>query len=246
VSAIVPQNFATAAQIAPQVFGHKDAQSITQACFGVVLQLRRPLNGTDYQAVYDSIRQTIDALVDAPRAWELLAEDAQEIAYAVTAFADESAARGATELADFWRPRSLQLHYFSDNMAGEHFYQRLERLRQATAPGDALQAYYIALALGFEGRYGLQSGKHEIQALMGAIRQSLVATAALRFTTLSMHGVPEARAAANTRGNWRWTVPVLSVCALVALASVAMHYVVQQASARVVQAVDMAMCQGGV
>lgn len=221
-----------------------DAPSITQACFNDVLKLRQPLSAAEIERTYNDLRASLDTLLTGFDAFGLDAQTAGDIAYAVAALADEIAAKQGGPLSMFWLPRSLQFHFFDDNTAGEGFYQRLELVRHDPARRAALQAYYVALALGFEGRYGLAGGSQAITTLMGSVRQALVASAALQGSRLSAHGLPVETDETALRRATPTTLWAALALGTGVVAWGAMHLILQQATAAVVHAADTLFCQG--
>jgi type VI secretion system protein ImpK len=76
--------------------------------------------------------------------------------YAFCAAIDEIILRSQFDIRDAWETRPLQLRLFGDQLAGEHFFQRLEDLRaRGSAHLQALEVFYMCLLLGFQGRYAL-------------------------------------------------------------------------------------------
>ena len=48
----------------------------------------------------------------------------------------------------------MQLDYFGDNLAGQEFYEKLQKmLLQPEKKKDVLDVYFLCLSLGFEGKY---------------------------------------------------------------------------------------------
>ena len=57
-----------------------------------------------------------------------------------------------------WERRPLQLVIFGDQLAGEHFFDRLEALRSAGgARLPALQVFHMCLLIGFRGKHALDA-----------------------------------------------------------------------------------------
>ena len=73
-------------------------------------------------------------------------------------------------LRGFWMSRSLQLHFFQENLAGEGFFQKLQDMRRDTRRGDVVRVYYQCLLLGFQGRYGIRGGEIELLRLIDQLR----------------------------------------------------------------------------
>src|SRR5262245_60393242 len=85
-------------------------------------------------------------------------EDA-DARYALVAFLDETMAA----VSDSWSP--LQLDLFNELSAGEGFYDRIETMRAAKNV-DALEIYYLCLALGFQGKHRDLAGLERKKVLM--------------------------------------------------------------------------------
>jgi len=91
----------------------------------------------------------------------------------VVALADEIAAARSEELRQFWSGHQLQLHYFQENVAGEGFFTRLEAQRRDPRKRDILRVYYVALLLGFQGRYRVRGGDLELMTLIEELQREL-------------------------------------------------------------------------
>ena len=107
------------------------------------------------------LRQRITGLLEAlntrgaeaniPRA------DLAEALYAIVAFMDEQILRSQWSGRQQWMSQPLQLTYFNENTAGEGFFIRMQALEQRPSQAHVLEIYYLCLALGFRGKYALQS-----------------------------------------------------------------------------------------
>ena len=86
------------------------------------------------------------------------AEDVTAAKYAFCAAVDEIILRSDYDIRESWETRPLQLRLFGDQLAGEHFFQRLEDLRaKGSVHLQALEVYHMCLLLGFEGRFALDA-----------------------------------------------------------------------------------------
>jgi type VI secretion system protein ImpK len=86
------------------------------------------------------------------------AEDVTAAKYAFCSAVDEIILRSTFEVREAWETRPLQLRVFGDQLAGEHFFHRLEDLRARGAPHvEALEVFHMCLLLGFQGRYALDN-----------------------------------------------------------------------------------------
>ena len=65
--------------------------------------------------------------------------------------------------------RPLQLRVFGDQLAGEHFFHRLEDLRaKGVVHVEALEVFHMCLLLGFQGRYALD-GRDKLDYLVARL-----------------------------------------------------------------------------
>jgi len=84
------------------------------------------------------------------------ADDVTSAKYAFCAAVDEIILGSDYAIREAWETRPLQLRLFGDQLAGEHFFQRLEDLRaKGSAHLQALEVYHLCLLLGFQGRFAL-------------------------------------------------------------------------------------------
>jgi type VI secretion system protein ImpK len=79
---------------------------------------------------------------------------------------DETVLNSAWAYKDQWAERPLQLEYFGEHMAGERFFDLLERVRQkGSRKVDLLEVFCTVLILGFQGKHKL-SGRDELDKLI--------------------------------------------------------------------------------
>lgn len=78
--------------------------------------------------------------------------------FALVAFLDETIISSSWTQKDEWLAEPMQIKLFDTFNAGEEFFEHLHQLRQrASGNADILEVYYLCLALGFKGKYQLQS-----------------------------------------------------------------------------------------
>jgi len=148
---------------------------VTRDCFDAIIQLRRldepslPAPG----ALHQRLRGFVDAMFQRAAQAGFSREDANDIAYAVVALADEIVLSRSEALRDHWAGESLQLHYFHENVAGEAFFTRLQGLRRDPRRREVLQVYHQALLLGFQGRYQVRGGELELLTLVEDVQREL-------------------------------------------------------------------------
>jgi type VI secretion system protein ImpK len=85
-------------------------------------------------------------------------EDIDAAKYAFCAALDEIILSSQFPMRFAWERRPLQLVIFGDQLAGEHFFDRLEALRSSgSARLPALQVFHMCLLIGFRGKYALDA-----------------------------------------------------------------------------------------
>jgi type VI secretion system protein ImpK len=82
----------------------------------------------------------------------------------------------------------LQFHYFHENVAGEEFFKRLERIRRDPRRIEILRIYYLALAFGFRGRYRVRGDELELMTQTDAVHRELSRGRRFGSETLSPNG----------------------------------------------------------
>jgi type VI secretion system protein ImpK len=110
-----------------------------------------PRGGADFVS---KTTQFLDDFMRAAKQQGAPAEDIDAARYAFCAAVDETILHSNFAIHDEWERRPLQLLIFGDQLAGEHFYVRLENLRAKGATHlQALEVFHMCLLLGFKGRY---------------------------------------------------------------------------------------------
>jgi type VI secretion system protein ImpK len=170
---------------------------ITKDCFNAIAQIREAEEGSlpspaDLSA---RLRGYVDELLRRAAASGFGREEANDLAYALVALADEVVlSRGSDELRTYWGNQPLQLHYFQENVAGEQFFVRLEAIRKDPRRAELLRAYYLALLFGFQGRYRMRGGDLELMGLVDGLARDLARARGRDVEVLSPAGERPAEA----------------------------------------------------
>ncbi len=85
-------------------------------------------------------------------------EDVRLATFAVVAFLDESVLRLQNPVFRDWPRQPMQEELFGGHVAGEIFFQSLQRLLgrdDAPETADVLEVFCLALLLGYRGKYGV-------------------------------------------------------------------------------------------
>ena len=97
--------------------------------------------------------------------------DIRPATFAVVAFLDESVLNSTNVAFADWARMPLQEEMYGNQLAGEVFFENLQRL--VTRPdnqdlADLLEVYLLCLLLGYKGRYGL-SGQEALRPIMDSV-----------------------------------------------------------------------------
>jgi type VI secretion system protein ImpK len=112
-------------------------------------------------------------------------KDTAEARFAVVAFIDERILRSNWPGRVEWTNRPLQLQLYDTFSAGESFFTRMRALLESDRESQALEVYYLCLALGFVGAPGAEQ---QPQLLAESARKRLARVEAGGY--LSPHAVP--------------------------------------------------------
>ena len=178
-------------------------RAITARCFAAVELLRRLDPGATH--AFERLHQHLMTDLDAAERMAAQAfgpQVAEDIKYALVALSDETALRQPGPLRDFWKPRSLQLHYFNDNRAGFNFFERLDEIGNDPGRHPAIPVYALCLQLGLRGKY--EHDEHGGERELRARRQAAAALA----SQLVQAGEPPLLLHAPRTGDPRRPVPL--------------------------------------
>ncbi len=161
---------AVAAQPRRSVSREPNLAYLYQEVFTAIVRLRTNRQSvTDAEAFRVHMRQLIGAAEKNAQARGYTLEDIRLATFAAVAFLDESVLnlRDSAVFAD-WPRRPMQEELFGGHVAGELFFQTLDRLLgrgDSTETADVLEVFHLSLLLGYRGKYGI-GGQAELDALM--------------------------------------------------------------------------------
>jgi len=196
---------------------------IAKDCFNAIAQTREAEEGSlpAPAELHARLRGYVDELLRKAAAAGLGREEANDVAYAVVALADEVVlSKPSEELRTFWSSQPLQLHYFQENVAGEQFFVRLEALRKDPRRRELVAAYHLALLFGFQGRYRVRGGELELMGIADALAREVARTRTHDVEVLSPSGD---RAAADSLGGRGRTGPLLWIAGGAVLLSLVLY-----------------------
>ena len=88
-----------------------------------------------------------------------------------------------------WARRSMTVHFFSENIGGDRFWQLVDDMLSRPAQnGDLIELYHACLAAGFEGRFRVMpDGRRRLDDVMSRLYAALEHVRSLSQTELSPH-----------------------------------------------------------
>jgi type VI secretion system protein ImpK len=113
---------------------------------------------TDPEVFRAQMREALKAADQDGRTRGYTAEQIKLAIFAVVAFLDESILNLQQPVFAQWHRKPLQEELFGIDIAGEIFFNNIQRLlgqRDSHDLADVLEIYELCLLLGFRGRYGL-------------------------------------------------------------------------------------------
>jgi type VI secretion system protein ImpK len=164
---------------------------VTSECFNAITQLSRMQGGEHVRPefVHRRMQRFVEAVAHKAREAGYNDEDAKLMLYALAALADEVMMAAGGVLRDYWQP--LQLLLFNENVAGERFFEHLEKVRESPQRIDVLRVYYLCLLFGFRGRYGVRGAEVALTDLIDAVRAQVARALAMPDVLSPNGGRPE-------------------------------------------------------
>jgi len=102
-------------------------------------------------------------------------DDVKRVIFAVVAFLDESVLTSRNPTFADWPRLPLQAELFGNQLAGEVFFQELQRILNrpdSNEVADLLEVFGLCLLLGFKGRYAA-GGAGDLRSAQVAVREKL-------------------------------------------------------------------------
>jgi type VI secretion system protein ImpK len=116
-----------------------------------------PHDNTDF---ISTMKQFLDDFGRSAKKQGASTDDIDAAKYAFCAAVDETILHSQLGIRSAWERQPLQLVMFGDQLAGEHFFIRLESLRaKGSAHMQALEVFHMCLLLGFQGRYIIEGSE---------------------------------------------------------------------------------------
>ncbi len=147
------------------------AQSVYWVCSDVlslILQLRNSQDLPAPDILQRRVLGLFDTMMANGREAGIPEQDMNETKYALAAFADEVIYHSNWPGRTQWLNNPLQLQFFSENTAGDGFFERLDMLHSQRGRDHVVQIYFLCLALGFQGKFRL-GGQEGLSAVVEGV-----------------------------------------------------------------------------
>lgn len=130
---------------------------------------------SDAEAFRAYVRDALRTIDQEARKLGYSAEDIRQAVFAVVAFLDESVLNSRNSVFANWPRRPLQEELFGGHVAGEIFFQNLQRLlgrKDSRELADLLEVYVLCILLGYRGRYGI-GGQAELRSITQSVMEKI-------------------------------------------------------------------------
>jgi type VI secretion system protein ImpK len=211
---------------------------ITSDCFIALSQLRElDAPAASPELVHERLRGFVDTMRQRAREESLSTQDADDLAYAIVALADEIAMGKPEPMRGFWMGQPLQLAFFNETLAGEGFFTRLQELRRDARRAGVLRVYYQCLLLGFQGKYSIRGGDLELMKLIDTLRPEVQRRMQVP-EELSPNGLPPDEPLVRSSSRNPFLFVALGVFAIAIAVFIGMRFTLDQSVADVAARVD--------
>lgn len=162
-----------AADASPESRFSKNLQGLMEDGIYLLFLLRNGTAPNSLGEFHKRIDQFLDQFETNARHLGKSPEDISDAKYAFCALMDETILSSDFPIREDWERAPLQLRLFGEHLAGERFFDKLEKLRlDPVAKVDVLEVFYTCLLLGFQGRYLLE-GSEKLNYLISRLGQEI-------------------------------------------------------------------------
>jgi len=150
------------------------SRQIDRICAEIIVEVMdasKSPSAADPGDMYRELCAKFDAAIRLCEVERFSVDSVRELLYPIAALTDE-VFMTMPQYRNRWIANPLQLRYFGEMDAGAAFFSRLKKLTDAPEGKERLlELYFICLALGFKGIYGMegQSGLRVLFEDVGAI-----------------------------------------------------------------------------
>ena len=180
-------------------------------------RLRAMVRHPNPQALRVSLGESVKRFEAAARAQNLPNEQVVAARYVLCTLLDESASSTPWGGSGAWSSQSLLVQFHNEGWGGEKVFQLLTRLaQQPEQHRNLLELVWVALSLGFEGRYKvMDNGRAQLDSVRERLAQMLQKQSGIAEKTLSTQWQGVAAAPQRLRdGIPMWVVAIAAAALL--------------------------------
>lgn len=134
-----------------------DLADLLHEGFYLVMLIRNGMHVTSAKSFSERLANYLLEFERRAKAGGHPTNDVVDAKYAFSALLDETVLTYERGIRDEWERCPLQLTLFGDQLAGVHFFDRLEKARNAGRERvGVIEVFYICILLGFKGRYRIE------------------------------------------------------------------------------------------
>ncbi|MGB6688510.1 MAG: DotU family type IV/VI secretion system protein, partial [Terracidiphilus sp.] len=126
----------------------------------------------DAESFRAQMRANLQSAMQEGRTLGYASETVQMAVFATVAYVDESVLNLQSPVFGDWARRPLQEELFNSHLAGEIFFQNLQKLlnqQDSHEVADTLELHCLCMQMGFRGRYALGDAGELSQSLRQAL-----------------------------------------------------------------------------
>lgn len=192
--------------------------------FHMLMLLRQGCMPADESRFSGTLHNQLEAFEQQARKLGFGGDDIHDAKYAFCAVVDEFILSFPNQIREAWERRPLQLVLFGEQLAGEHFFAKLEQARNEGARRLAvLEVFHMCLLIGFKGRYVLE-GSERLKYLITQLGDQITHLKGKPSGFAPNWAPPDKITHAIRHDAPAWTVlSVLALCGLAAYAALLWH-----------------------
>jgi type VI secretion system protein ImpK len=192
--------------------------------FYMLLLLHHRCAPKSAEAFAADIQKFLDQFERSAKRNHFGSEDIFDAKYAFCAAVDEAVLTSQMNIREIWERRPLQLVLFGDQLAGEHFFDKLEVARNGGASRiNALEVFHMCLLTGFKGRYLLE-GPEKLKYLTAQLGEQIAHIKGKSAPFAPHWAAPDSISNALKRDIPVWVIgSVLALCGLIAYIGLDWH-----------------------
>lgn len=151
------------APLTPHAAAPVDAKTLLDLMyegFYMLFLLRNRYSPADAENFRARLRDFLQSVERGGRRLEIPAEDLYLAKYAFCALVDERVLMSQETIRPTWERNPMQLEMFGEQLAGQHFFDKLDEIRQhGAAKLQVLEVFHMCLLMGFQGKYLIEGSE---------------------------------------------------------------------------------------